>query len=142
MGAFIDTSKVAVTDGENTIWVLRRMTFGVKCRVEDTLTRIALKDGQAGDLQITLGGQRLALSIHNIVGWEGPAFTDDQGKTVPCTPETIERLDPDFPVFVKAREKIVELNAPREVVDPLASTTAGGPDSATSLPTMTATTST
>jgi hypothetical protein len=117
MGAFLDTSKVAVRDGSNTIWVKRRMDFGTKCRVEDMLTRMAISTNgnRSGEIQFTLGAQRLALAVHNIVAWEGPEFNG-----VPCDQSSIERLDPDFPVFRMALDKITDLNQPREdTADPL-----------------------
>lgn len=121
MGAFLDTSKVAVRDGSNTIWIKRRMDFGTKCRVEDMLTRMAISGtgNRTGEIQFTLGAQRLALAVHNIVAWEGPEFNG-----VPCDQEHIEKLDPEYPVFKAALDKITELNQPREdPPDPLQRTT-------------------
>lgn len=121
MGAFLDTSKVAVRDGPNTIWIKRRMDFGTKCRVEDMLTRMAISGtgSRTGEIQFTLGAQRLALAVHNIVAWEGPEFNG-----VPCDQDHIEKLDPEYPVFKAALDKITELNQPREdTPDPLPFTT-------------------
>lgn len=111
MSAFIDTSKVEVRDGDNVIWIRRRMDFGTKCRVEDTLTQMALKNGQPGDIRFTMGAQKLALAVHNVVGWDGPDFLDPTTKRpVACTPENIEKLDPNYPLLVKAQARITELN--------------------------------
>ena len=125
MSAFVDTSKVEVWDDarENVIYVYRRMSFGIKCRVEDTLTQMALVNGRTGDIRFTVGAQRLALAVHNIVGWSGPDFVDPTTRRdVPCTPEAVERLDPSYPLLVKAQQKITELNTDREQDDPNAST--------------------
>lgn len=119
MSAFIDTSKVAITEGENTIYVKRRMDFGTKCRVEDYLTKIAVMDGKTREVQFTLGAQRLALAVHNIVGWDGPDFVDPvTKKPIACSPESIERLDPTYPLLIKAQERITELNTDKEAPDP------------------------
>jgi hypothetical protein len=48
-------------------------------------------------------------------------------RAVPCTPENIERLERMLPVFIKAREKINEVNTDA-MPDPNAST-AGSPSS-------------
>lgn len=120
MDAFVDTSKVEVTDGDNKLYIKRRMDFGTKCRVEDTLTQMALKNGEMDNIRFTLGAQKLALAIHNIVAWSGPDFVG-----VPCTQENIERLDPDYPLLVKAQERITALNLPRGDTDPNGSTTTG-----------------
>jgi hypothetical protein len=128
LSAFIDTSKVEVRDGDNVIFIKRRMDFGTKCRVEDTLTQMALVNGRTGDIRFTVGAQRLALAVHNIVGWDGPDFVDPTTKrAVPCTPEAIERLDPTYPLLVQAQLRITELNADREVPDPKSLPTAGSP---------------
>lgn len=130
MGAFVDTSRIAVTEGDNTIWIKRRMDFGTKCRVEDTLTQMALQNGEAGSIRFTIGAQKLALAIHNIIGWDGPDFKREpkDTKVIDCTPENIERLDPEYPLLIKVQEKIAELNRVREdAPDPNGSTTTGSP---------------
>jgi len=111
VSAFVDTTRLAVTDGENTIYIKPRMDYGTWCRVRDTLARMAIANGQVGELHVTTGSQELALAVHNVIGWDGPAFVDPMTKrAVPCTPENIERLERMLPVFIKAREKINEVN--------------------------------
>lgn len=121
MSAFVDTSKIEVSDGTNTFYIKRRMDFGTRCRVEDTMTQMAMKNGAVDSIQLTIGAQKLALAIHNIIGWKGPDFAG-----VACTPENIERLDPDYPLLVQAQERITHLNLPHaETLDPNSSTTTG-----------------
>lgn len=113
MGAFVDTSKIDVWDDarENVIWIKRRMDFGTKSRVEDTLTQMAVSNGRAGELRFSIGAQKLALAVHNIVGWDGPDFVDPTTKrTIPCSADAIERLDPAYPLLLRAQEKIDKLN--------------------------------
>lgn len=96
-------------DGQtNTIYVRAKMDV-------DTLTRVKVEFNQinGGAERLTLGAYQLALLRHNIVGWEGPAFTD-----VPCTREHIGRLDPDEPLVASVLEKIDELNPPARTEDP------------------------
>lgn len=133
MGAFVDTSKVAVSDDANTIYIKRRMDFGTKCRVEDTLTQMALKNGEVGSIHFTLGAQKLALAIHNIIGWIGPDFAG-----TPCTPENIERLDPDYPLLLKVQARITELNTSKEDLSPLDDTRDGGTPTPASTPPLAA----
>lgn len=120
MGAFVDTTRIPIREGADTFWIKPRMDFGTKCLVEDTLTRMAITDGQTGELQFSFGARKLALAIHNIVAWEGPDFTD-----VVCTPENIKKLDSNYPVFVKAREEINRLNreTPGDTLGPKDTTT-------------------
>lgn len=127
MDPFVDTSRIPVREGSDTFWIKPRMDFGTRCRVEDTLTQMALRNGQVDNIQFTLGAQKLALAIHNIVAWEGPKFA-----AIACTQENIQRLDPDYPVFKKAQEEITRRNLPRETVDPNGSTTNGSQPSTAS----------
>lgn len=90
MGKFIDLDKVAVRDSAgNVIFVRRKMDFGAVSRVRSAAPE---------DRVITM------FKV-NIVGWEGPDFS-----TVPCTPDNIERLDPDDPFIELLATKIGELN--------------------------------
>lgn len=132
MSAFLDTSKLEVRDGDNVIWIKRRMDFGTKCRVEDTLTQMALVNGRTGDIRFTVGAQRLALAVHNIVGWSGPDFVDPiTQKPIACSPEAIERLDPTYPLLIRAQQRITELNATQEQDDPNASSAGSASSTAT-----------
>lgn len=118
MDPFVDTTRIPVTDGEDTFLIKWKMDFGTKCLVEDTLTKMSIGTDKAGDLIFSVGAQRLALAMHNIVGWKGPKFDN-----VPCTPENIKRLDPDYPVFVKAQAEISRRNTRQEPTDPNSTTT-------------------
>lgn len=122
MDPFIDTTRIPVTDGDDTFYIKWKMDFGTKCLVEDTLTRMSFTEGTSGEIMFSVGAQKLALAMHNIVAWRGPKFD-----TVPCTAENIKRLDPDYPVFVKAQEEISRRNTRQETIAPNASTTTGAP---------------
>lgn len=113
MGAYVDTTRVPVREGPDTIYIRPVMDFGTLCDVEDMLTRMAIKDGKTGELLFTTGAQKLAMAIYNIVAWEGPAF---EGR--PCTPDNIRKLKPTLPIFVKAREEITRLNSTEDAADP------------------------
>ena len=65
-----------------------------------------------------LGTYRLALLKHNIVSWEGPDFTDDDGKAIPCNQTNIGRLDMDAPLVELVAEEIGKRNAPKQAPDP------------------------
>lgn len=98
---FVDAQPVEVTlDGVDKIWVKPRMDFGTHQRVHGS----AYKQNGTPDV----GEYTIALLIHNVVRWEGPSFA---GR--PCTPENIERLDPDEPLVDLVMQTIREGNRPR-----------------------------
>lgn len=113
MPKFIATDRVAISDDAgNTVWVRRRMDLGAVSRVQGA------KQGE----------QLIALYVANILAWQGPDF-----KGMDCTPENIEKLDPNDPFWEQVATRIAELNK-REDVDPLALTTAGGTSTQASQP--------
>jgi len=125
-GIFIDPNdRVAVTDGENTIWIKAKMDEATRAAVHDEIGARGLigENVDMEDAQVQgLGSYRLALLIHNVVGWSGPLFeeVDKKGrkKPIPCNRFWIRRLDPDNPLTIKARERISELNTTAESPDP------------------------
>ena len=105
MPKFIQTDRVAISDDAgNTVYVRRKMDLGAVSRVQGA------KQGE----------QLIALYVANILAWQGPDF-----KGMECTPENIEKLDPNDPFWEQVATKIAELNK-REPSDPLASMTDGG----------------
>lgn len=110
-------SKVAVTLDSNTIYIKAKMDVGTKALVENEIKAVA--DGEARETELSnLGSYTMALLVHNIVGWEGPAFLDEKGVPVPCNKVTIKQLDPDEPLVQKVREEIGERNKPKESSNP------------------------
>lgn len=110
MPKFISTDRVAVSDeAGNTVYVRRKMDMGTQLRAQEAFAN---------------GEGLIALYKFNILAWEGPDF-----KGIRCTPENIEKLDPDDPFWVKVGDKIADLNPKLlgdQTPDPLASTTDGG----------------
>jgi len=110
-------SKVPVTLDGNTIYIKAKMDAGTRAQVENEIS--AIGQGSAKDAEIkNLGSYSLALLIHNIVGWEGPAFIDEQGKPILCNKFSIMRLDLDEPLVELVREEIGTRNKPKEAPDP------------------------
>ena len=110
--------KVAVTLGENTIYIKAKMDAGTRATApaeNKATTHGTEATGLAG-----LGSYRMALLRHNIVAWEGPAF-----EGYPCTRANISRLDPDEPLVELVAEEIGKRNAPRESPDPNSDTPTG-----------------
>lgn len=113
MPLFIDPNQlVPVTLGEDTIWVLSKMSLDVDTAVTVEFNRI--NQGTR-----SLKAYDTALLKHNIKKWEGPGFTHvvKQGKgekeeTIPCTPKNIGLLDPLNPIIKLVLAKIDELNKP------------------------------
>ena len=94
----------------NTIWVKEKMDVGTQNRMLSAMVQIREQSGDVEGTRMTydLGAYNLALLKYNIVRWEGPEFS-----AMPCTPENIERLDPDNPLVVAVLERLNELNTER-----------------------------
>ncbi len=135
-GMFIDPADLVEIADEagNSIWIKARMDAGTQAAVLDEAGVRGATGGAAdpGDVQLgRIGSYRLALLICNIVKWEGPDFTDQKHKPIPCNRFNIRRLDTSQPLIQKVRDRIGELNAEEESPDPNSleasgSTSAGG----------------
>lgn len=111
MPMFVDPNeRVPVSLDGNTIYIRAKMSMAVTARVNDEFSLVAGRgEGLAG-----MGSYSLALLVNNIVAWEGPAFTGESGKPIPCTRANIELLDPDDPLVAAVREEIGNRNRRRE----------------------------
>lgn len=129
MSMFVsNTDRVAVTlDGVNTVYVRPKMSFGVLQQVMSAATPVKVtadaKDGL--DAGLDYGAYNMALMKYNIMGWEGPAFQDEAGRIVPCTPANILRLDPDEPLVGHVLKEIERLNGKQVSPDPNSATPTG-----------------
>lgn len=105
----IKDAKVPVQDDKgNVITIRAKMNMQVKALVQDAAYK-ATFDGRAPTA--TIGAYRVALLEHNILGWNGPDFTDPEtGKVYPCTAESIHQLDDDEPLIAKVLEEIGKRN--------------------------------
>jgi hypothetical protein len=106
MAKFVDSRPVPISDdGEgdqkHTIFIRPKMDFGTKTLVIEELYSL----NEQAEGSIHLGRHRLALMKHNVVAWDGPDFTG-----VPCTPDTICKLDPDDPLVERVLEEIATRN--------------------------------
>lgn len=130
---FIDTSRIAVfidSDPENIIFIKPKMDFGTKNRVQDAMMQISANDASGAKLGMVIGAYTVALAVHNIVDWDGPKFRLPSGQKMACTPQNIQRLDPDEPLVERAMEEIARRNPlGRTKKSSNASTSAGGPSS-------------
>lgn len=113
MSMFVDTSRVSVTDGENTIWVRRKMDFGTEQDVQSAGMRVAFDEGGKTRLAFDTGQYTKALMQFNIVGWSGPGFAG-----MKYSQEAVLLLDPGQPLVQQALAKINELNSPKKADDP------------------------
>ena len=115
---FVDpTARVAVTLGENTIYIRAKMDAKTRALIQDELraSRGRSEDGdEDGSEMRGLGSYQLLLRVHNILDWEGPDFVDERGKKIPCTRADIGRMDPTDPLYDLVGERIGELNAEPE----------------------------
>ena len=125
MPMFVDpNAKVAVTLGENTVYIKAKMSAGTKALLEDeikTSGSVRRKEGEETVDEAAVSGfgsYGMLLRIHNIVAWEGPDFVDADGKPIPCTRANIMRMDPTDPLYDLVGERIGELNKKQESPDP------------------------
>jgi hypothetical protein len=122
---FIDpNTKIPVTLDGNTIYIKAKMDMGTIAAVQDSVRARGVNTLEDFELQ-GLGTYRTALLIHNIVGWEGPAFVDSSGRPIPCIPANILRLDPQDPLVDLVAEEIGVRNQAKTAPDPNAVTPTG-----------------
>ena len=125
MPMFVDPNeRVAVTLGENTVYIKAKMSAGTKALLEDEIKASGTTRRKNGEETIDdaemrgFGSYEMLLRIHNIVAWEGPDFVDADGKPIPCTRANIMRLDPTDPLYELVGERIGELNKKMDSPDP------------------------
>jgi hypothetical protein len=121
--------RVSVEDeAGNVVWIRAKMDYATKSKVQDALAsmRSDTSDGpdEAG-FDLHLGRQNLVLLLNNVVGWEGPDFTDERGRPIPCTPTNIKALDPDEPLVDRVLSEIQQRNMRPESPLPKSHTTDG-----------------
>lgn len=89
----------------NIIYIKTRMTYGDEQRVSGAATRLTGSRTEEGSRvsqgTFDMGVYNLLFLQTCIVRWEGPLF-----EGVPCTPENIERFNPDHPLLDKVLTEI------------------------------------
>jgi hypothetical protein len=119
---FVSKEPVPVSlpeDSENIIYIKTKMDYGTKQRVQAAILRITAQDaGHAGETPMDMAAYQIALLVHNILKWDGPAFVDATGRAVPCTPANIEALDPDEPLLAAVLAEISRRNTRADDADP------------------------
>jgi hypothetical protein len=114
---FVSKEPVPVSvpdDPDNTIYIKAKMDYGTKQRVSNAILQVPTKDAaHVGDTPLDMAAYQIALLVHNIVKWDGPAFVDATGRAVPCSPANIEALDPDEPLVTAVLAEISRRNPPR-----------------------------
>lgn len=110
MAGFVSKEPIAITDDEgNTIWIVPKMSYGIRSRVMSAITSMA---GTGQDVEMDIGVYNLALLRENIVRWDGPAF---DGK--PFAPRLVDELDPDWPLLDAVLAEINTRNQARGGVE-------------------------
>lgn len=122
-------SKVPVTHEEypgDTIYIRARIDYETYARIEESLMKLEFNTkgggkkqrGQADDEGMMIGarytesGQRLALLVECVKAWDGPTFTDERGRPVPCNRRNIAMLDPHHPLVERVLEELDARNRP------------------------------
>jgi hypothetical protein len=112
---FVSNKKVRIDiDPTSYVMVRAKMSAGVQAAVQRDVFRFQAIEGGDKSLSISPTGQMLALLVHNILSWHGPAFLNEDGKVMPCNRESIEALDLSDPdterVFNMIADEIGKLN--------------------------------
>ena len=126
--AFIDpAARVAVTEGEDTVFIVGKLTKRQRGLVQQELLSLQIKQSANGsgsgrpdeeaetvvDAKVSAHLHELALLKAAVVDWEGPSFRFPNGAKVPCNAHWIERIDSDIPIWQAVLEKVDALNTPR-----------------------------
>lgn len=120
---FVTEESVAVSDeAGNVICVRAKMGRGVEARVSADFAELGGRSQLAYEL---------CLLRHNIVSWEGPAFTNAKGETILVTRRNVDRLDSAEPLIALVVQKIGELNRSPSPPEPLPAQNGNGAKKAT-----------
>ncbi len=96
-------------DQRNIIFIPAKMNFKIKGAVQRELMKIQVEAGQDGNVDgeftVSIGDQQLALLLHNVKEWRGPAF-----EGVTCNRNNIGNLDPSEPLVLEVLREIDERN--------------------------------
>lgn len=102
-----DERATVTDDAGNSVTIRAKMNYQTRGRVMDAMLDVT----GAGAQSVHVGAGNMALLEHNILAWEGPAFTDPAtGRPYPCTAENIRSLDPDEPLVDKVLAEINRRN--------------------------------
>lgn len=104
---------------ENVVVIRARMDRRTKAMVQREILQfqVSMDSGSSkstATAMTSVEGQKLALLKNNVVKWRGPDFLDDKGQPVPCTPDFIDQLDPEVPLFDKVLREINDRNRSRQ----------------------------
>lgn len=134
-----------ITPDMNIIFIRPKMDYGTRQRVLGSAAKLVQvtagnrkqrraaavkKRGDTNDVQFDIGAYQIALLVHNILDWQGPAFAG-----YACLAANIETLNPDEPLVQRALQEISDRNT-----DPNADDEGDGEDDDPNVLTMTATT--
>jgi hypothetical protein len=116
------TDEKDLTPETDVIFILPKMTFGVRNKVVGDAAKLIQKTGQSRrerrkgkakgekeQVEFNVGAYQTALLVHNVLAWHGPSFTG-----FACTPENIAALDPDQPLVKIVVDAISDRNTPAE----------------------------
>lgn len=114
-------------DEENVVWVRARMDLRTQAAIERELLQMRIDTNELGngrssmpslDVVFSLTAQKMVLLKHNLKKWRGPLFVDERGRPVACSPEMIERLDPEENLWWidLVAERVGELNKAKTAV--------------------------
>lgn len=110
-----------ITPDMDVVFIRTKMDYGTRQRVLGSAAKLvqgkagnrkqrraaaaAKKRGEANDVQFDIGAYQIALLVHNILAWQGPAFVGHL-----CSQASIETLNPEEPLVQKVLQEISDRN--------------------------------
>ena len=94
---------------QNTVYIKSRMNWKETSMYKDALVSLRFS-GSDAESSARIGAAEMAAMQINVLAWEGPGFTDERGRPIPCTPEMIEDMDPTEPFWQKVLGEINNRN--------------------------------
>lgn len=111
----------ATRAGLHVLWIPAKMGYGLKSQAQDALMQMSAGRGGAS-ASVAFGAYQRALLRVNVLAWEGPGFGGE-----PCTPDAVDRLDPDAQLAAFALDEIARRNPMRRSGDPKSPGASGSP---------------
>jgi len=120
---------------KNIIYIRPKMDYGTKQRVQGAIMHAYAGMGQEAlrAAPLDIAAANIALLVHNVLSWRGPAFRDKAGAEIPCDAEHIEGLDDDEPlveaVLAEINRRNSQASAEKNGLSAPVSMNGGGPSS-------------
>lgn len=110
---FVEYLPVTLVDDEtnpiaaqNSMTLRSKLTLGQDAAL---LSDVQSQQRERGTNGLSVATWQVLLLKHHLVTWNGPAFRSGE-RDIPCTHDSVLRLDPDEPLVKRALERVWELH--------------------------------